>query len=618
MKNCLSVLYPGEEKEIQLDSALNGKTGLALSGGGFRASFYHIGVLAKLAELDVLRHVEVLSCVSGGSILGAYYYLLLRQRLESKPESGIEHLTQQDYLDIVTDMIRDFRKDVQQNLRVRILSSWWANLKILFNPRYTRTHRLAELYERYLYKKLVNDDAVAPNAPIYMQNIKIKPFGHGTAFNPKTDNWNRNHKVPMLVLNATSMNTGHNWQFTASWMGEPPANIQADVDSKPRLRRMYYNEAPEPYTNKIRLGQAVGASSAVPGLFEPLLLKGLYPDMDLRLADGGVHDNQGVASLLEQECRIMLISDASGQLTAESDTGSGITGSVFRSDMILQERVRENQMLDLKVRSDNAQINGLLFVHLKKDLNENPQQWTGCNDPTREVWLTMEDDPNKDMTSYKILKDVQKAVASLRTDLDAFTDAEVFALMYSGYQQTGYVFARQGMDKLYRRPEPMEQDPEWEFLAIADWMKDNSKKPSLMRRLRIGANIPLKVFQINWAMGALGIGLAAIPLLIAFYFFWIYRTEKFPFSISVMSVGIFVLLFLLDYFVSSVISKVYEWKSTIFKKVLSIVGAGILAGVSQLYLIFFNPIFIRDGELSRLNREDKLRKVIKRILGAFK
>jgi hypothetical protein len=32
-----------------------GKVGLALSGGGFRASLYHIGVLARLAELDMLR-----------------------------------------------------------------------------------------------------------------------------------------------------------------------------------------------------------------------------------------------------------------------------------------------------------------------------------------------------------------------------------------------------------------------------------------------------------------------------------------------------------------------------------------------------------------------------------
>src|SRR5262249_46940307 len=62
-------------------SAFLGKVGLALSGGGFRASFYHLGVLARLAELDVLRHVDVLSCVSGGSIVGACYWLALRKRL---------------------------------------------------------------------------------------------------------------------------------------------------------------------------------------------------------------------------------------------------------------------------------------------------------------------------------------------------------------------------------------------------------------------------------------------------------------------------------------------------------------------------------------------------------
>jgi tetratricopeptide (TPR) repeat protein len=46
-----------------LESLLKGKIGLALSGGGFRSSLFHIGMLAKLAELDLLRGVEYLSCV---------------------------------------------------------------------------------------------------------------------------------------------------------------------------------------------------------------------------------------------------------------------------------------------------------------------------------------------------------------------------------------------------------------------------------------------------------------------------------------------------------------------------------------------------------------------------
>lgn len=65
---------------------VRGRVGLALSGGGFRASFYHLGTLARLAEVDALRHVEAISTVSGGSIVGALYYLELKKLLESKSD----------------------------------------------------------------------------------------------------------------------------------------------------------------------------------------------------------------------------------------------------------------------------------------------------------------------------------------------------------------------------------------------------------------------------------------------------------------------------------------------------------------------------------------------------
>lgn len=43
--------------------------GLALSGGGFRASFFALGALRYLAEARLLPQVRVISSVSGGSIL---------------------------------------------------------------------------------------------------------------------------------------------------------------------------------------------------------------------------------------------------------------------------------------------------------------------------------------------------------------------------------------------------------------------------------------------------------------------------------------------------------------------------------------------------------------------
>ena len=44
------------------------KITLALSGGGFRATVFHLGVLARLAEESKLEEVNYLSTVSGGSL----------------------------------------------------------------------------------------------------------------------------------------------------------------------------------------------------------------------------------------------------------------------------------------------------------------------------------------------------------------------------------------------------------------------------------------------------------------------------------------------------------------------------------------------------------------------
>ena len=87
-------------------SASAAKIGLALSGGGFRAALFHVGVLARLAELGILRRVEVISSVSGGSIIGALYYIHVKNLLESKPDSEI---TDEDYVALVETIHREFR-----------------------------------------------------------------------------------------------------------------------------------------------------------------------------------------------------------------------------------------------------------------------------------------------------------------------------------------------------------------------------------------------------------------------------------------------------------------------------------------------------------------------------
>src|SRR5712671_6438007 len=50
------------------------KIGLALSGGGSRAIAFHLGCLRALERLGFLDRVTVLSTVSGGSVIGAYFH----------------------------------------------------------------------------------------------------------------------------------------------------------------------------------------------------------------------------------------------------------------------------------------------------------------------------------------------------------------------------------------------------------------------------------------------------------------------------------------------------------------------------------------------------------------
>lgn len=411
-------------------SAFTGKIGLGLSGGGFRAAFFHIGTLARLAELDVLRQIEVLSCVSGGSIIGAHYCLEVKKLLEEKKD---DEITKADYIEIVRRIERKFLEGVQCNIRVRVATGFVSNLKLLFCSKYSRTKRAGELYEKEIFSKVADKQG---DEPRYMSDLVIKPLDATGAresnFNPKLNNWRRAAKVPVLVLNATTLNTGHNWQFTASWMGEPPSSIDTEVDTNDQLRRLYYDEAP-PEHKKMRLGYAVSASAGVPGLFEPFSIEKLYPDRTVRLVDGGVCDNQGVNSLLEQDCTVILVSDGSGQMVSENYPSSGIFGVPLRSNSILQARIRDAQYHDLERRRRSSLLRGLMFIHLKQDLANDPIDWINCQDLIKKR-------PERVLTSYGIDKKIQEHLAAMRTDLDSFSEVEAFALMTSAYRMTEDAF----------------------------------------------------------------------------------------------------------------------------------------------------------------------------------
>lgn len=506
----LRVLQEGFGLQPQAARALVfGKIGLALSGGGFRAALYHLGVLAKLAEMDLLRHIDVLSCVSGGSIVGTHYYLELGKRLTAIADRDVAHL---DYVTIVDRMVTTFKTAVQKNIRTRVAGDFFANARMAFDKNYSRTQRVGELYEEYLYRPVLD----GTDQPIAVHQLKIEPKGD-CGFHPKHHNWRRNAKVPMWIVNATTLNTGHNWQFTATFMGEPPGAIDPRVDSNPRLRRMYHesDDIPSDY-KRFPLGAAVGASACVPGLFAPIELPGLYPGTTVRLVDGGVYDNLGITGLLEQECTVLIVSDASGQNAFEADPNRSEIPVLMRSSGLTMGTVRSATMDDVRNRVEGGRLRGAVLIHLRKGLSSPEITWTKPAQSPLPPPATGAA-PSDPLTAYGILESAQRHLAAIRTDLDSFSDLEAYALMLSGYRMMEHYLDRElpGLSSQCGSAQPCAPLGGWKFLQVDAAARGASPETArLLRVLEVARHRTFKIWRL-WkglrylliATAILGLGL---------------------------------------------------------------------------------------------------------------
>lgn len=583
-----------------VNSAIRGKVGLTLSGGGFRASLFHIGVLARLAEEDVLRSVEVLSCVSGGAIVGAHYYLELLRIFKEKKDSDI---TREDYINAVKRTEREFLAGVYKNIRTRIILNPLKSLKMMLST-YSRTNRAGELYEKHLFSRTESTDKekVKPRE-FSINTLKAAPKDGPERFNPKNHNWQRRAKVPILVLNATTLNTGHNWHFTSTYMGEPPASINSEVDANYRLRRMYYEDAPEDY-HDVRLGTAVGASAAVPGVFEPVVLPNLYSGKTVRLVDGGVHDNQGIGALLEQDCSIMLISDASGQMDVIDQPPASLFNVLIRSDSILQARVRDVEFRELQARKHASQLRSVMFLHLKKDLDADPIDWITCQDPHAASDDARPASKRTIQTTYGILKDIQRPLAAIRTDLDSFCEAEAYALMVSGYRMTENELPDALKSAELPSPEP------WRFLEIEPAMKDlqHVGHDSLKRVLEVGSNSAFKIWRLSCGLRIVTALVALILLSYSAYRIYLLWNVPIVFAatvgglvrsgaVALALVAIGILADLLLGKMGNSFVQAIQIQSTVRRLVYAVAAA--LAGwlVAGIHILIFDRWFLNRGSL---------------------
>src|SRR5258708_2781393 len=593
-------------------SCYRGRAGLALSGGGLRASLFHLGVLARLAEADVLRSVEVFSTVSGGSIAGAHYYLKVRQELQSKPDSEI---TRQNYIRIVSELIDEFMAGVSRNLRTRALTNLMANIKMIVFETYSDSHRMGELYEDHLYARV--KDGHPSGQPRRLEGLVVAPavrrggadLQNDNQFKPKFSNWTRAAKVPVLLLNSTALNSGHSWQFPATWMGEPPGLVGQEVDVNPRYRRLYYQQAPTQALRDYRLGYAVAASACVPALFQPLVLDELYPRRTVRLGGGGVHGNHVVGRPLHEGRTVVFCRASSTQMEDAEKPPDNLVGVALRASNILQSRVRDAGYQDMKGRVDSHSLQGLFFIHMKKGLEALPLDWTDCDDPALPPMHP------EAVTPYGVDKDLQRKLAAIRTDLDSFSEVEAFSLMLSGYLMTEYEL--KALDAQHRA----DQEPgtwggfdvnaprgSWRFLELKDLIRrgaddSDARRKDLGKQLKTAASGAFKIWQLSPMLrgAAVALGLGVVVAL----GWWLCVSWNNPISFGPYDflfkhlVGIVVLG------IATIVVPALKWinpmkamRGYVWKAVVAVLGFL----VANLHILLFDWMFLRRGRLNRLMR----------------
>jgi predicted acylesterase/phospholipase RssA len=209
---------------------------LSLSGGGFRAAFYHLGALHALATQGRLRELKMLVTISGGSIAAGFFlqeWLALNRRGPVSDEALAQcALRAQQTL---------FRKS-RHNPRLRVMAS-----------------------VRALSSGLVRNE-----------------FGFSQAMARINRHWLRGlHKVASTGLWPSEL---PEWRIACSDYAQGNRCVVVLGDKGlPRAPDASYLTLRD-----LTIARAIAASSAVPGVFEPIRFG------EHELGDGGVLDNHGL------------------------------------------------------------------------------------------------------------------------------------------------------------------------------------------------------------------------------------------------------------------------------------------------------------------------------------
>ncbi|MFH1341525.1 MAG: patatin-like phospholipase family protein [Pseudomonadota bacterium] len=273
---------------------LEATSALCLSGGGYRAMVFHVGVLWRLYETGLLAGVKRISSVSGGSITAGVLALKWRE-LSFAPNT-----IQSEFIPKFVAPLRAFAGvtiDAESVLLGALLPG-------------SISDRIAEAYDEHLF--------------------------HGKTLQDMPDE-------PRFVINATNVQSGVLWRFMKPYMRD----YRVGKVSRPKVplaQAVAASSAFPPVLSpfKLRLKDSDFEPNSGMDLQRPPFTTHVV------LSDGGVYDNLGLETAWKRH-ETVFVSDAGGKTEAEEAPETDWARHSYRVLNLIDNQVRslrKRQVID--------------------------------------------------------------------------------------------------------------------------------------------------------------------------------------------------------------------------------------------------------------------------------
>jgi predicted acylesterase/phospholipase RssA len=283
----------------------NSRIALCLSGGGFRATLFHLGVIKALRahfidEEMALNQVAEVYAVSGGSILAAH--MLKNWDRYTSADEG-------EFKQVSDELLTFAKRDVRNRVLRRAGLTFWS-----------KKSSTQWLQDEYASKHFLGSDTLDTS------------YTHG--------------EPPTFHFLTTNFNSGELCSFSG-----------LDFELMERVDDGTFETHKTP-AGSIPLAFAVAASSSFPIAFPPITLTPLelgYPEgqhfqMPIELSDGGVYDNFGIEKFVMARRAgstpdVLIVSNAGGSFQADPQKSyDAILPRNVRASDVMMRRVGEGTL----------------------------------------------------------------------------------------------------------------------------------------------------------------------------------------------------------------------------------------------------------------------------------